>query len=202
MDLPIAQCGNGVDAAVVTAIVAAESGGNPWAINVNVRDGQVQPLLVPARSRDEAAAQAQWLVEGGYSIDVGLMQVNSANVARLGVSLDAAFDVCTNLDLGTTVFNEFADGVQRYRADFASPSARLMATLSAYNTGSYWKGFANGYVYRVMRFLDAPSLPADVAAGIVSAPMEVALDYGSDLVQVQGPFSDGPHPEDVLFNDR
>jgi hypothetical protein len=77
-----------------------------------------------------------------------------------------------------------------------------MATLSAYNTGSCWKGFANGYVYRVMRLLDAPLSPADAAAAIVSAPMEVALDYGSDLVQMPGSFSEELKTEDTRFGDR
>ena len=40
---------------------------------MNVRDGQAQPLLVPARSLDEAIAQATQLRAEGYSFDVGLM---------------------------------------------------------------------------------------------------------------------------------
>lgn len=188
MDLPIDSCGNGVAAPVVQAIIAAESGGRPWAINVNEKDGEPAPLLVPARSEAEAVAQAKALKAQGYSFDVGLMQVNSANVARLGVALDAAFDVCTNLQMGTTVFNEFAAGAGELGAQFSTAEAQLLATLSAYNTGSYRRGFANGYVHRVMRHLGQPigSAQADLAAE--NAPMEVALSFGSDVVEVDEPF--------------
>ena len=94
MDLPIDQCVAMVSKRLLLRpSFRPESGGNPWAINVNVRDDQAQPLLVPARSRDEAVAQATRLHGEGYSFDVGLMQVNSANVVRLGVPFDTAFDV-------------------------------------------------------------------------------------------------------------
>ena len=181
MDLPIDQCANGVQAPIVEAIIQAESSGNPWAVNVNVRNGQAQPLLVPARSRDEAVAQATQLHADGYSFDVGLMQVNSANVSRLGVSIGQAFDVCTNLDMGTTVYNEFATGAVRHADEFDTPHKQMMATLSAYNTGSYWKGFMNGYVYRVLRYMGTPVQPHHTLVAAVTAPMEVALDFGSDL---------------------
>ena len=189
MDLPIDQCGNGVQASIVEAIIQAESSGNPWAVNVNVRDGQVQPLLVPARSLDEAVAQATQLHAEGYSFDVGLMQVNSANVARLGVPFEEAFDVCTNLNMGTTVYNEFAAGAGRHAEEFDTPRKQMMATLSAYNTGSYWKGFVNGYVYRVLRYLGEPVQPRNTMIAAVTASMEVSLDFGSDLAGIDEGFA-------------
>ena len=189
MDLPIDQCANGVQAAIVEAIVQAESSGNPWAVNVNVRGGQARPLLVPARSRDEAVAQATQLHAEGYSFDVGLMQVNSANVARLSVSIDEAFDVCTNLNMGTTVYNEFAAGVLRYAEQFDTPHKQMMATLSAYNTGSYWKGFMNGYVYRVLRYMGKPVPPRNTMLAAVTASMEASLDFGSDLASLDEGFT-------------
>lgn len=185
MDLPIDQCANGVQAVIVEAIIQVESSGNPWAINVNVRDGQAQPLLAPARSHDEAVAQATTLHEQGYSFDVGLMQVNSANVTRLGVSFDTAFDPCVNLNMGTTVYNEFSSGALRYQEQFGTPHKQMMATLSAYNTGSYWKGFMNGYVYRVLRYMGKPVQPHNMAIAAVTASMEVTLDFASDLAMAQ-----------------
>lgn len=185
IDLPVEQCGNGVGGAIVEAIVQAESGGNPWAINVNVRNGQAQPLIVPARSLDEAVEQATKLNEQGYSFDVGLMQVNSVNVARLGVPFDVAFDPCVNLHMGTTVYNEFADGAVRHAEQFDTPHKQMMATLSAYNTGSYWKGFMNGYVYRVLRFMGKPVQAHNTMIAAVTAPMEVTLDFASDLAMAQ-----------------
>ena len=189
MDLPIDQCANGIQAPIVEAIIQAESSGNPWAINVNVRDGQAQPLLVAAQSRDEAVAQATQLHAEGYSFDVGLMQVNSANVARLGVSIDEAFGVCTNLNMGSTVYSEFAAGAVRYAEQFDTPHKQMMATLSAYNTGSYWKGFMNGYVYRVLRYMGKPVQPRNTLIAAVTASMEVSLDFGSDLAGLDEGFT-------------
>lgn len=188
MDLPIDQCGNGVQAPIVEAIIQAESSGNPWAVNVNVRDGQAQPLLVPARSRDEAIAQATQLRAEGYSFDVGLMQVNSVNVVRLGVPFEEAFDVCTNLKMGTTVYNEFAAGAVGYAEQFDTPHKQVMATLSAYNTGSYWKGFMNGYVYRVLRYLGEPVQPRNTMVAAMTASMDVTVDFGSDLEAIGSEF--------------
>lgn len=196
MDLPIEQCANGVQAPIVQAIIQAESGGNPWAVNVNVRDGQAQPLLLPARSRDEAVAQATRLHAEGYSFDVGLMQVNSVNVARLGVPFDVAFDPCVNLHMGTTVYNEFADGAVRHAEQFDTPHKQMMATLSAYNTGSYWKGFMNGYVYRVLRFMGKPVQAHNTMIAAVTAPMEVSLDFGSDLASI----ADGFTVDTIVFD--
>ena len=89
----------------------------------------------------------------------------------------------------------------RYAEQFDTPHKQMMATLSAYNTGSYWKGFMNGYVYRVLRHMGKPVQSHNTVIAGVSAPMEVSLDFGSDLAATSDEFTvdtiviDSPLPQ-------
>jgi type IV secretion system protein VirB1 len=147
------QCAPTVAPLTLQAIIRAESGFNPLAINVNGG----RRLARQATSRAQAASWAQWLVEHGYSIDVGLMQINSVNLRRLNISVQDAFEPCTNLRLGAQIL---LYGYQRsLRAGHRGRSA-LIAALSAYNTGDLNKGVRNGYVAKVMQASAPPLLPA------------------------------------------
>ena len=55
--------------------------------------------------------------------------------------------------------------------------------------GSYWKGFVNGYVYRVLRYLGEPVQPRNTMIAAVTASMEVSLDFGSDLAGIDEGFT-------------
>ena len=124
------------------AIVKVESGGNPLAINVN---GSRRLTRQPS-SKAEAMVWAEWLVGNGYSIDMGLTQVNSANLGKLRTNIGAMFEPCANLAAGANILaREYAGAAQR----MGSGQDALRAALSAYNTGNHRAGFANGYVARV-----------------------------------------------------
>jgi len=58
------------------AIIRTESGFNPLALHVN---GDFRLTAAP-RSAAEAAVWANWLIARGYSVDLGLMQINSRNL--------------------------------------------------------------------------------------------------------------------------
>lgn len=181
MDLPIDQCGNGVDRPVVEAIIQAESAGNPYAIGVNVRNGQPYPVLVAAKTQAEAAEQTRDLNARGYSFDVGLMQVNSRNLVRFGVDWAQAFDLCANIEAGTRVFQEFAAQVALQPQVYQTGDQQLQAVLSAYNTGSFTNGLTNGYVARVLKFMGQPFEPAGLVVATTAATMDVAVSFESDL---------------------
>lgn len=143
-DLPtlIQQCAPGVGPATMAAIIKVESGGNPYAININngVR------LQRTAQSQQEAISWAKWLISNGYNIDMGLTQVNSANMSRLQVSVEQLFEPCSNISAGAQILSaNYVDAVKR---DGPGQKAFLSA-ISAYNTGSQTRGFSNGYVARV-----------------------------------------------------
>ena len=86
------------------ALVSVESAFNPWAIGV------VGGALVrQPRHRAEALATARALQAAGWNFSVGLGQINVGNFERLGLTLDAAFEPCTNLTAMQSVLAECFD---------------------------------------------------------------------------------------------
>jgi type IV secretion system protein VirB1 len=136
----ILACAPGVASQTIQAVVEVESRGDPLAIHVN--GGR---LPRPALDALDAAKLAQAAIAAGHSVDLGLMQVNSANLPRLGYTAGQMFDPCTNIAAGAAVLME---GYQRAAARHGPGQAALRAALSAYNTGSPSRGFENGYVAR------------------------------------------------------
>ena len=134
-------CAPNIAPATLEAVIRVESGGNPLAINVN--GVRVQPL--PATSAAEAARIAESYILRGYSVDIGLMQVNSRNLAALGMTVERVLDPCTNVRSGAAILAaDYAEAARRY----GEGQAALQAALSAYNTGDFSRGFGNGYVAR------------------------------------------------------
>lgn len=134
----------------LSAIVRVESGGNPLAINVN----GVGPRH--AATIAGVAAIARRYIAAGRTVDLGLMQINSRNLPALGYTIEDALDPCRNVAGGAAILA--ADYAAAAR-QFGVGQGALMAALSAYNTGTFTAGFANGYVAKVA----GPAIPASVA---------------------------------------
>jgi type IV secretion system protein VirB1 len=135
------QCAPTVAPETVLAIIQTESSGEPFALNVN---GARQPRR--QSNAADAAATAQRYVAAGYSVDLGLGQINSRNMRWLGLTWDTVFDPCTNIAaLGRVL-------TSKYNAVIAGrdPQSALRIALSMYNTGSQTRGFRNGYVAKVV----------------------------------------------------
>ncbi|MBY6141968.1 lytic transglycosylase domain-containing protein [Leisingera daeponensis] len=137
------NCAPGVALHILEKIVRSESAFNPFAIGVNGPDSR---SYAPA-SAAEAAAVSRKLIAKGASIDMGLGQINSANLTWLGLTPETVFDPCRNLEASAKVLR---DGYERAREAGASREDALGKALSAYNTGSFTRGFTNGYVARVL----------------------------------------------------
>ena len=138
----VVQCGILADPSLIAAIVQVESGGSAHALAVN---GDFELVREP-QSREEAVAMARWLRKRGYNFDAGLAQVNSANLARLGLDVVRVFDPCTNLQAASRVLEECYG---RARERFGEGERALSAALSCYNTGDFTRGVRNGYVAAV-----------------------------------------------------
>ena len=132
-------CAPNVAPATLEAVISVESGGNPLALNVNGLAAQPPP----ARDVRDAARVAASFIARGYSVDLGLMQVNSRNLVELGLTVQQVLDPCTNIRGGATILA--ADYAEAARTRGEGQPA-LQAALSAYNTGDFYRGFANGYV--------------------------------------------------------
>lgn len=149
------QCAPEVATEAVVPLVVTESGGDDLSINVN------HGPRVRASSVAEGAALVRRYMAKGFTVDVGLAQINSANFARLGVTVEQVFEPCTNLRLASLVLQ---DGYSLASKHYTGLDA-ISATYSLYNTGTLTRGFRNGYVGRVW------SAAADM--GTIEAPPPV-----------------------------
>lgn len=158
------QCAPTVAVPTLAAIVKTESAFRPYAIGIN-RGGK---LSWQPRSKDEAVVTARWLITNGYNIDMGLGQINSANLKRLGMSVEDVFDECKNLAAAATILSNNFNHTKRLTAN--SETALHMA-LSMYNTGHPQRGFRNGYVQRVVANMGQKVAQATPPVGVTPIPL-------------------------------
>lgn len=172
-----AQCGPSVAPSTTTAIIRTESNGNPYAIGDNTTRKSHFP-----KSKEDAVQLARSLLSRGHNLDLGLMQINSRHLKPRNLSLEEIFDPCRNINIGATILAEF------YRAnDHGEPrDVVLFKALSAYNTGSAWRG--PGYVNRILR-----------TAG---ASYRVALTNPPPSGRTQQKFAKGPSARETLTADN
>jgi type IV secretion system protein VirB1 len=138
-DDALLRCSRTVPSSTLRAVIRIESNGFPYAIHVNGLSMQPMPV---SRARDATRLAQAW-IERGYRVDMGLMQVDSANLGALGYTVRDMFDACTNIRAGASILTaDYLAAVQTW----PEPQTALRAALSAYNTGSFSKGFFNGYV--------------------------------------------------------
>ncbi len=141
----IEACAPNVHSSTIQAIIQVESAGDPLAVNVNKKNGVAYPLPKKFELTDEAVRGAKKAISAGYTVDLGLMQINSVNLARLGYSVEDMFNPCKNMAAGARILEE---NYMRALPLHRNEQAALRAALSAYNTGSFSRGFTNGYVQR------------------------------------------------------
>ena len=114
----------------LTAIALHESGGDPFVIGVNaIRERGLPAAAVRSATAREAATQARALIAQGRSLDLGLMQINTAQLARHGLTVETAFDACASMAAGA---DHFAGDVQ----------AVWSLAHRRYNTGGTERGVA------------------------------------------------------------
>jgi len=136
----IARCAPHVGRLTMSAIVQVESGGDPLAIGDNTTTQSYHP-----RDRATAEALARELITAGHSVDLGIAQINQANLGRLGLNLSTVFDPCANLGAASVILaQDYAIAKRR----FGPGQVALRHALGMYNAGSLDAGA--GYVRRVM----------------------------------------------------
>lgn len=175
------ECAPGIATEAVVPLVMTESGGDALQINVN------KGPRVRAGSVAEGAAIVRRYMVAGYTVDVGLAQINSANFASLGVTVEQAFEPCTNLGLAASVLRQGYGLASRHYAGLDA----ISATYSLYNTGTLTRGFRNGYVARVWSaaanmgsVASAPALPVAARAPEADREAWVVGQVASNLVEV------------------
>lgn len=155
----ILACAPQVHPSTVQGIMQTESGGKPFAIGINRGAGKLQRQ---PQNMQEAIAWARWLRARNVNFDAGLMQINSANWDRMGLTPENVFDPCTNVRAGAKILTaNYTDAAKRH----GQGQRALLEAFSLYNTGKRTAGFNNGYVGKVSgnaaRFagVPAPQIP-------------------------------------------
>jgi len=169
IDPSLYACAPHVAPGMLREIIRVESSGNPIAINVNVIRGRPRYPVPRIRSAAQAAQVANAAIAAGYNVDLGLMQVNSRNLRALGFTVEQMlFDQCLNIRAGASILTDNYERASRIHG----PGQRaLLASLSAYNTGSFERGFSNGYVSRYFNVRSATVSIAPVATAPVTGDM-------------------------------
>lgn len=153
-----AVCAPQVAAPTLLAVTRVESALEPLAIGRN----DPGPKPPRAQTRAEAVRTAEALLARGANLDLGLAQINSRNLAPLGLSVSEAFEPCANLRAAADVLTA---GYRR-ASPLGDQQSRLRSALSVYNTGHPQRGFLNGYVAKVVAAagIREPARPAPRAS--------------------------------------
>lgn len=139
----ILACAPNVAPATIQQIIRVESAGNPLAVNINTRNGVKLKPAAKITTPEHAIAVTYAAIARGHTVDMGYMQVNSANLPKLGYTVEDMFNPCKNLTAGARVLEAaYLQMLPRHRNE----QAALSAALSIYNTGNSRNGFMNGYV--------------------------------------------------------
>lgn len=183
-----AQCAPTVAPETLLSVVQVESRFEPLAIGVN---GLPRVTLAPT-SVDDAVARAGEFIAAGRNLDLGLAQINSKNLAWLGLSLREVFEPCANLRAAARVLQ---DGYGRSDPERVGEQAALRTTLSYYNTGHPSRGVGNGYVGkveaaagRIVPALGGGSAVAPTAVAPVPERPSAAWDVFGDVQRDRGSF--------------
>lgn len=128
----LAACAPAVGPRTMSAVVSVESGGDPLAIHDNTTGRALH-----APDRRTAVGWSNYLIAHRHSVDLGLAQINDANLPRLGMSVVQAFDPCANLHGAATILSfEYGRAIDL----FGPGQFALRRALAAYNTGSLFAG--------------------------------------------------------------
>jgi len=155
------RCAGNVSAETLAAVASTESGLNRLAIHDNTTGASPA-----AEAERDAINLAGRLIGAGHSLDLGLMQINSRNLTRLGLTVDSAFDACRSIAAGAEILSADYDGGATHDAQ----QAALRVAISRYNSGDAARGFANGYVAQVEQSARRIVPALDVTASPLAAP--------------------------------
>jgi type IV secretion system protein VirB1 len=137
------------------AVVQVESGGNPNSMQIDfpkallkrwrLAEGTLRLKRQPTNQR-EALDWLAYFQSYDIFVDLGLMQVSTAEAKRRGISPESLLEPCTNLRVGWQILE---DAYQVEKKTYGPGQEALQHAISRYNTGDPQRGIANGYLARV-----------------------------------------------------
>ena len=153
------RCLPTVPLATLSAIIRVESDGNPNAMQIDfprallkqwhLLEGTLRLKRQPATQR-EALEWLDYFERHGIFVDLGLMQISTAEAKRRGLSADSLLDPCFNLRAGWQILDS---AYQLEVKTYGPGQEALRHAISRYNTGDTQRGIDNGYLARVIAAL-------------------------------------------------
>ena len=153
------RCLPAVPLTTLSAIISVESGGNPNAMQIDFPRALLKQWHLPEgtlRLKRQAVTQREaldWLdyfKRRGIFVDLGLMQVSTAEAQRRGLSVESLLDPCFNLRAGWRILDS---AYQLEVKTYGPGQEALRHAISRYNTGDTRRGIDNGYLGRVIAAL-------------------------------------------------
>src|SRR5271169_37136 len=136
------------------AVIQVEASGNPNAMQIdfpktllkrwNLAEGTLRLKRQPASQR-EALDWLAYFQSYDIFVDLGLMQVSTAEAKRRGISPESLLEPCTNLRVGWQILE---DAYQIEKKTYGPGQEALEHAVSRYNTGNSQRGITNGYLAR------------------------------------------------------
>ncbi|HAU68364.1 MAG TPA: hypothetical protein DCW52_08200 [Gammaproteobacteria bacterium] len=120
-----------IPAPIIEAIVLTESSGYVYALSGSYDYSGYYLLPKNIEEIEYAIAVGTASLEHSVNISVGLMQVNSWHIERMGASTVTTIDPCNNVMIGSAIFKEIVDRVCGEEID----DDCLDQSLRQYNTG-------------------------------------------------------------------
>lgn len=171
------QCAPQVAPDTMLAIAAHES-----ALRPNIMANNNTKERAEGATPAEAAEKASAWIALGHSVDMGLMQINSLNLPRLGLTVADVFVPCINVQAGARILG---DAYREAGVREGDKAAALRMALSAYNTGNFSAGISNGYVAAVEGQAAAYVVPS-IAGAAQSTPPALRVRPASPARPAQG----------------
>jgi len=138
------------------AVVQVESSGNPNAMQIDfskallkrweLPEGTLRLKRQPTNHR-EALDWLAYFQSYDIFVDLGLMQVSTAEAKRRGISPESLLEPCTNLRVGWLILE---DDYRIEKQTYGPGQQALQHAISRYNTGDTQRGITNGYLGRVL----------------------------------------------------
>jgi len=168
-------CAPNIHPITLDALIRHESGARQYAIGVNHKG---KALSQQPHDLEAANQAAEKLIAQGIDFDAGLGQINVRNWDWLGLTSTTVFDPCRNLAAAQMVLSDcYARALNSHR----DQQQALRAALSCYNTGNFHRGFANGYVGKVLAQagIQVPALKPVAHPGGPSVEPAAAAETGT-----------------------
>jgi type IV secretion system protein VirB1 len=153
------RCLPAVSLTTLNAIIRVESGGNPNAMQIDfprallkqshLPEGTLRLKRQPA-TQHEALEWLNYFEHHDVFVDLGLMQVSTAEAQRRGLSAESLLDPSFNLRAGGQILDS---AYQLEIKTYGPGQDALRHAISRYNTGDTQRGIDNGYLARVMAAL-------------------------------------------------